>query len=27
VPAVAPYYRSFLTRWPDVGRLAAASQD
>ena len=27
VAAVAPYYRSFLTRWPDVGRLAAASQD
>src|SRR5882672_4324629 len=27
VAAVAPYYRSFLARWPDVGRLAAASQD
>jgi A/G-specific adenine glycosylase len=27
VAAVAPYYRSFLARWPDVGGLAAASQD
>jgi A/G-specific adenine glycosylase len=27
VVAVAPYYREFLARWPDVGRLAAASQD
>jgi A/G-specific adenine glycosylase len=27
VSAVVPYYRSFLTRWPNVGRLAAASQD
>jgi A/G-specific adenine glycosylase len=27
VAAVAPYYRSFLARWPDVRRLAAASQD
>ena len=27
VAAVGPYYREFLARWPDVGRLAAASQD
>jgi A/G-specific adenine glycosylase len=27
VTAVASYYRAFLARWPDVGRLAAASQD
>jgi len=27
VAAVAPYYRAFLERWPDVNRLAAASQD
>jgi A/G-specific adenine glycosylase len=27
VSAVAPYYRAFLKRWPDVTRLAAASQD
>jgi A/G-specific adenine glycosylase len=27
VTAVAPYYRRFLARWPDVKRLAAASQD
>src|SRR3979490_388836 len=27
VAAVASYYRAFLVRWPDVGRLAAASQD
>src|ERR1700720_3010302 len=27
VAAVAPYYRSFLARWPDVRALAAASQD
>jgi A/G-specific adenine glycosylase len=27
VTAVAPYYRSFLARWPDVAKLAAASQD
>jgi A/G-specific adenine glycosylase len=27
VAAVAPYYNGFLARWPDVGRLAAASQD
>ena len=27
VAAVGSYYRAFLWRWPDVGRLAAASQD
>jgi A/G-specific adenine glycosylase len=27
VAAAGPYYRSFLARWPDVRRLAAASQD
>jgi A/G-specific adenine glycosylase len=27
VAAVAPYYSAFLARWPDVKRLAAASQD
>ena len=27
VAAVGPYYRAFLARWPDVNRLAAASQD
>src|SRR5258705_11651637 len=27
VAAVARYYREFLARWPDVARLAAASQD
>ena len=27
VAAVAPYYRNFLARWPNVKRLAAASQD
>ena len=27
VAAVAPYYRSFLARWPNVTKLAAASQD
>jgi A/G-specific adenine glycosylase len=27
VAAVVPYYRAFLLRWPDVKRLAAASQD
>jgi len=27
VAAVAPYYRVFLARWPDVQALAAASQD
>jgi A/G-specific adenine glycosylase len=27
VAAVAPYYRAFLSRWPDVEALAAASQD
>src|SRR6266566_4029198 len=27
VGAVASYYRVFLARWPDVARLAAASQD
>src|SRR5690606_9140907 len=27
VAAVAPYYRAFLARWPDVGALAAAPQD
>src|SRR4029077_18677620 len=27
VAAVAPYYRSFLARWPNVAKLAAASQD
>ena len=27
VAAVAPYFRAFLVRWPDVKALAAASQD
>jgi A/G-specific adenine glycosylase len=27
VTAVAPYYRAFLKRWPDVRRLAAATLD
>jgi A/G-specific adenine glycosylase len=27
VAAVGPYYQAFLARWPDVGSLAAASQD
>jgi len=27
VAAVAPYYRAFLKRWPNVNRLAAASMD
>jgi A/G-specific adenine glycosylase len=27
VTAAGPYYLEFLARWPDVGRLAAASQD
>jgi A/G-specific adenine glycosylase len=27
VAAVAPYYRAFLQRWPDVQALAAASLD
>jgi A/G-specific adenine glycosylase len=27
VTAVAPYYRAFLRRWPDVERLASASLD
>jgi A/G-specific adenine glycosylase len=27
VAAVAPYYRAFLERWPDVKQLGAASQD
>ena len=27
IAAAAPYYRAFLARWPDVTRLAAASQD
>jgi A/G-specific adenine glycosylase len=27
VQAVGGYYRKFLERWPDVGRLAAAKQD
>ena len=27
VAAVAPYYRVFVTRWPDVNALASASQD
>ena len=27
VAAVAPYYRAFLSRWPGVNALAAASQD
>lgn len=27
VKAVAPYYARFLTLWPDVGALAAASLD
>ncbi|NWG26571.1 MAG: A/G-specific adenine glycosylase [Pseudorhodoplanes sp.] len=27
VKAVAPYYERFLTRWPDIGALAAATLD
>ena len=27
VAAVKPYFRAFVERWPDVGALAAATQD